>query len=448
MPDASPGTTTTDPMIDPAGVYDDDIELLSIAESEIPDVRRNARDWLIANNASDQRAITVFAVGVAVFAVIFQAWWLAVLAGCILFVLPFRWMAGPHFRRGELRRGIVWANLGAWYLLFPLVIILPDTLPIAMQNVIGPVVLAATYLDRRLVRRLVPGTILVAIAISFISFTTDGVGLDDVAPRWLYLTVILAYVGANMWLVMGDIQELNLVHLRSLQRSVRQNRELQAADQALRVSRRRLLVAADEERVRLEQDLHDGAQQRLVSLSLQLRLAAELAEEGKAPTSESLMAMHHAATEAVDELRDLAQGVYPARLHELGLARALHAMARRSPLRIDVIDTTTGEIDPSIRLALYFVCVEAIQNATKHGGPDTTITVTLAGDADDLVVTVADDGPGFDPAAGADSRGLLNMADRVGALDGDLTIDTAPGAGTTVTARLPNASVAPSEVPA
>ena len=447
MPDTSPGTTTTDPMIDPTDAADD-IELLSIAESEIPDVRRNAKDWLIANNVSDQRAITVFAVGVAVFAVILQTWWLAVLAGCILFVLPFRWMAGPHFRRGDLRRGILWANLGAWYLLFPLVIILPDTLPIAMQNVIGPVVLAATYLDRRLVRRLIPGTILVAVVISFISFTTDGVGLDDVAPRWLYLTVILAYVGANMWLVMGDIQELNLVHLRSLQRSVRQNRQLQAADRALRESRRRLLVAADAERVRLERDLHDGAQQRLVSLSLQLRLAAELIEEGRAPTSESLMLLHHEATEAVDELRDLAQGVYPARLHELGLARALHAVARRSPLRIDIDDSTSGAIDPSTQVALYFVCVEAIQNATKHAGPDATITISLVADGDDLVVTVADDGPGFDAEALAHSRGLLNMDDRVGALDGELTIDTSPGTGTVVTARLPHTLQVATEVPA
>ena len=282
---------------------DTDGDLPSIAESEIPDVRQQAKAWLLANNASDQRAITIFAVGVAVLAVVLQSWWAAVLAGCILLVLPFRWMAGPHFRRGDLRRGILWANLGSWYLLFPLVVIIPDTLPIAMQNVIGPAILAATYLERRVVRRMVPGTIVIAVAISLISFTTDGVGLDDVTPRWLYLTVILAYVGANLWLVMGDVQELNLVHLRSLQRAVRHNRELRAADQALRDSRRRLLVAADEERVRLERDLHDGAQQRLVALSLQLRLAAELAEEGQAPTSESLMAMNQAASEAVEELR-------------------------------------------------------------------------------------------------------------------------------------------------
>lgn len=425
---------------------DGDIDLTSIAESEIADVRDEAKEWLIANNRSDQRAIAIFAIGVAVLAVVLDAWWAAVLAGCILLVLPFRWMATPHFRRGDLRRGITWSVLGAWYLLFPLVIIIPETLPIAMQNVIGPVILAATYLERRVVRRMVPGTIVIAVVITLIAFTTDGVGLDNVAPRWLFLAVILAYVGANLWLVMGDVQELNLVHLRSLQRAVRHNRELQEADHALRESRRRLLVAGDEERVRLEQDLHDGAQQRLVSLSVQLRLAAELAEEGQAPTSEALMAMHHSATEAVEELRELAQGVYPARLNELGLTRSLRAVARRSPIAIDIVDTTSEEIDESTTIALYFVCLEAIQNATKHGDADTTLEIVLAADGDDLVVTITDDGPGFDPDERADSRGLLNMADRVGALGGDLTIDSAPGRGTTVTARLPHTLTVPAEV--
>ena len=416
---------------------DDDLDLLSVAESEITEVRLEARDWLIANNTSDQKAIAAFAFIVAVFAVILQAWWAAVLAACIALVLPFRWMAGPYFRRGDLRRGILWANLGAWYLLFPLVLILPDTLPIAMQNVIGPVILAATYLERRVVRRMVPGTIVIAVALSFISLTTDGPGLADEAPRWLYLTVLCGYIGANLWLVLGDIQELNGVHLRTLQRAVRQNRELRAADQALRNSRRRLLVAADEERVRLERDLHDGAQQRLVSLSLQLRLAAELAEEGVNPSSDALMVLHRSANDAVEELRDLAQGVYPARLTELGLARALHGVARRSSSQIEIADTVEGAIDESTQVALYFVCLEAIQNATKHGSPGTTIRIVLSQHDQELTVEIADDGPGFDADARAESRGLLNMSDRVGALGGGLTIETAPGSGTTIRAHVP-----------
>ena len=420
----------------------DDLDLQSVAESEIPEVRQEARDWLLANNTSDQRSIAVMALVLLVISIILQSGWAAVLAGCIALVLPFRWVAGPYFRRGDLRRGILWANLGAWYLLFPLVIIIPETLPIAIQNVIGPVILAATYLERRFVKRLIPGTIAIAVIISLISFTTDGVGLDEVAPDGVFVGVLVAYIAANLLMVMGDIQELNLVHLRSLDRAIRQNHELRRVERALRDSRRRLVLAGDEERVRVERDLHDGAQQRLVSLSMQLRLAADLAADGEPPTSDTLMALHRSANEAVDELRDLAQGLYPARLKELGLVRALHALARRSPTPIVIDDRTTTALDESTEVALYFVCAEAIQNATKHAGADARITVTLLDDGDDLEVAVADDGPGFVADAHASSRGLLNMADRVGALGGVLTVESASGDGTTVTARIPHAELA------
>ncbi|MEM8747978.1 MAG: ATP-binding protein, partial [Actinomycetota bacterium] len=165
--------------------------------------------------------------------------------------------------------------------------------------------------------------------------------------------------------------------------------------------------------------------------------AAELADEGTAPTGESLMAMHRAATEAVEELRDLAQGVYPARLKELGLARALHAVARRSTVPIEVVDRVESPLDEGTQVALYFVCVEAIQNATKHGGADVTVQIELAEVDGVLTVTITDDGPGFDPDAHRLSRGLLNMADRVGALGGDLAVESRTGDGTSVIARVP-----------
>jgi signal transduction histidine kinase len=170
---------------------------------------------------------------------------------------------------------------------------------------------------------------------------------------------------------------------------------------------------------------------------MQLRLAADLADEGRPPTAEALRAMHHGAADAIDELRDLAQGLYPTRIRELGLARSLQRVARRSPILIAVDDDTGRTIDGSMEIALYFVCVEAIQDATKHGTDATRITVTLSDDGDDLVVSIEDDGPGFEPAAHRAARGLLNMSDRVGALGGELTIDAEPGRGTTVTARLP-----------
>lgn len=413
-------------------------DLDAIADAEIPEVQREAQDWLIANNASDQRAITVFAVALGVPCAIFGVWWAVVLAGCILLVLPFRWAADPYFRSGDVQRGLLLSNLGTWYLVFPLVFILPNALPIAIQNVIGPLVLAAAYLERRVVRRLIPVAVAVAIGVSVIGFTTDGVGLEERIPDTIYYPVLIAYLVANLLLVVTDIRESNQQRLRVLRRAVTGNRELQATDQALRDSRRRLLVAADEERIRLEQNLHDGAQQRLVSLAMQLRLAAELVEEGTPASATQLMSLHGQATEAVEELRHLAQGLYPARLTELGLARALHAVARRSPRRIIIEDTTTGELDEACEVALYFVCLEAIQNATKHGDDQTTIVIALAEDDDGLWVTISDDGPGFHTAVTVDSRGLQNMADRVNALGGELQVDSAIGTGTTVTALLPH----------
>ena len=257
----------------------------------------------------------------------------------------------------------------------------------------------------------------------------------------VFIGVLVAYIAANLLMVMGDIQELNLVHLRSLDRAVKQNHELRQAERALRDSRRRLVVAGDEERVRVERDLHDGAQQRLVSLSMQLRLAADLAADGQPPSSDALMALHRSANEAVDELRDLAQGLYPARLKELGLVRALHSLARRSPTPIEIDDRTSTLLDESTQVALYFVCAEAIQNATKHGGDDAKVSVVLADDDDELVVTIVDDGPGFAPERHEQSRGLLNMADRVGALGGELVVESAPGRGTAVRARIPHAEL-------
>ena len=106
-------------------------------------------------------------------------------------------------------------------------------------------------------------------------------------------------------------------------------------------------------------------------------------------------------------------------------------------MQIEIDDTTVGAIDDGTEVALYFVCLEAIQNASKHGGPGTVVRISLDTADDDLVVSITDSGPGFDIDEHANSRGLLNMADRVGALGGELSIDSAPGSGTAVSARLP-----------
>ncbi len=413
-------------------------ELIEDADFELAEVQREAQAWLVANNTSDQKVIFVMGSFLVVGGLVWDAHEASFFGLFLLALLPLRWLAAPHFRAGSVQRGLSITIIGTWGITIPTVIWLPDALPIAMQNVIGALVLAAAYFEQRIVKRMIPVGLVLAALIAVIGYTTDGRGLDTVAPRWVYLSLLTAYLLANLMLVLNDLQESNRVRWRILRRAVEANAELTASDAALRESRRRLLVAADEERVRVERDLHDGAQQRLVSLALQLRLAAELADEGSPPESAALYALHTEATEAVEELRQLAQGVYPARLHDLGLVGALRGVARRSAVHIELIDEVTGDLDETVQVAMYFVCLEAIQNATKHGGDDVEITVHLSDQHGVLTVQITDTGTGFDVDDARQSRGLLNMEDRVGTLGGELELDSIVGAGTAITVRVPS----------
>jgi signal transduction histidine kinase len=209
----------------------------------------------------------------------------------------------------------------------------------------------------------------------------------------------------------------------------------------LSTSRARIVTAADAARRRIERDLHDGAQQRLVFLAMQ----AGLARAAAPPDADQLVArlddLADAATSALDELRELARGIHPAALSEGGLRPALNSLARRStvPVRVDVsIDQRLPE---QIEIAAYYVVAEALTNAAKHAHAS-TVTVTVTDEADaTLQVRVDDDGRGCAEFAGG--SGLLGLKDRVEALGGRLVVQSAPGAGTTVHAHLPLPEVSP-----
>ncbi|MGZ8694800.1 MAG: ATP-binding protein [Gaiellaceae bacterium] len=200
----------------------------------------------------------------------------------------------------------------------------------------------------------------------------------------------------------------------------------------LRASRARLATTAEEERRRLERDLHDGAQQRLFALKLKLddlRLRTPAAAAELHGAGEDLSA-------ALDELRAVAHGIYPPVLLERGVGEALRARAMRTPAHVQVSDDGTGRFDPTAELTCYFCATEAIQNATRHAGRSATIAVTLRRSAGDVVFEVTDDGVGFD-AAGTSGFGLVSMRDRVDAVGGRLDIVSSPGAGTTIRGRVP-----------
>ncbi len=204
----------------------------------------------------------------------------------------------------------------------------------------------------------------------------------------------------------------------------------------LRASRQRLVAAQDEERRRLERNIHDGAQQQLVALSVKLRLLGQLASRDPARTAEMADQLQAEATEALEDLRDLARGIYPPLLADKGLGAALDAQARRAAVPLSVETDGIGRYPPDVESALYFCCLEALQNVAKYAHA-THAEVRLSERADELAFEVVDDGDGFDRRTTQPGTGLQGMADRLDALGGTLEVRSQPGVGTTVIGRVP-----------
>jgi signal transduction histidine kinase len=204
----------------------------------------------------------------------------------------------------------------------------------------------------------------------------------------------------------------------------------------LRASRARILAAADEERRRIERDLHDGGQQRLVALRIRLELAEELMKQDPGRAKSMLQTLGSEVDAALDELRSLAAGVYPSLLVARGLADAIRTAAMQSPVPTVVEVDGSDRYPQEIETAAYFCCIEALQNVAKHAPDATSASISLSRNGD-LRFEVRDDGPGFVVDAGAAGDGLMNMRDRLAAVGGELDIRSAPGTGTVVVGTIP-----------
>ena len=216
-------------------------------------------------------------------------------------------------------------------------------------------------------------------------------------------------------------------------RNERLDAELRARYEELRASRARLVAAGDAARRRIERDLHDGAQQHLVSLALTLRMARSAAEPGS-PASELLDGAIDELKLGLAELRELARGIHPAVLTERGLEPALEGLAARAPFPVSVHAELDDRLPPEIESAAYFIVSEALTNVAKYADA-TEAEVTVVCDEGRVVIEIRDDGVGGADAAGG--SGLRGIADRAAALDGVLHVESPPGAGTVVRAELP-----------
>ena len=213
--------------------------------------------------------------------------------------------------------------------------------------------------------------------------------------------------------------------------------ELRRQADELRASRTRIVAATDAERRRIERDLHDGAQQRLVSLAVKLRLLQQLSESDPAAAKRMLEELTASLEAAIQELREFAHGIYPPLLMDRGLGEALSAAAARASLSTRVDADGIGRYPQDIEAAVYFCCLEALQNAGKYAGDGASATVQLREDEGGLLFAVIDDGHGFDVGARTGGTGFINMNDRLGAIGGAVRVESAPGAGTRVSGVVP-----------
>ena len=209
----------------------------------------------------------------------------------------------------------------------------------------------------------------------------------------------------------------------------------------LRRARVRALDAVDVERERIKRDLHDGAQQRLVSVRIHMGLLAQGAET--AADRAAIDELGRDLDAALLDIRNVTRDGSPELLLRKGVASSLESVAAHAALPVTVEARSFGRYAPRVERGVYYCCLEALQNAVKHAGPTAMVRIRLAGEPGRITFSVEDSGVGFDPARVEAGLGLVNLADRVDVMGGNLTIDTYPGMGTRIHGEVP---VAPSEV--
>jgi signal transduction histidine kinase len=272
------------------------------------------------------------------------------------------------------------------------------------------------------------------MAMLCLTLAADLVGTSDTVQTVFFLAGVLCFA-VMPYAFLGGLARSRLIDADVLEaENERLDAELRARVEELRASRQRIVEAGVAERRRLERNLHDGAQQRLVSLALTIRMARARLPDDPAEAGGLLDDAGEELELALAELRELARGIHPAVLSDRGLGAALEALAGRAPLPVELSHGPVENVPDAVESAAYFVVAEALTNVAKYADASTA-KVSVVQVNGSVEVAVADDGVGgADPEQGTGLRGL---ADRLAALDGELEVESAAGAGTTVRARIP-----------
>ena len=360
--------------------------------------------------------------------------WLYVLAAVLAVFLVTLVAAVHRLGRGQTSAGVVLIAVGNWTAMLPITLLVPYTLTILPLAALLPALLAIPHLDRRGVQAMFATTVFVVASLSLLGRLQRGAALEARTPEWALAAAQVVFVPSVAGLA-AYVSFKNISALRS-------------RAEALRVSRARLVGAAVRERRRIERDLHDGAQQFLVAAAMQIKVAQRTATDPTRPLNTLLNQTAEMIQNAVTELCDLAHGIYPSQLASHGLEAALRTTAQQCPLPVTVTTHAVARYPLDVETNVYFTCLEAIQNAVKHAGPDAEITITLDG-SHGLTITITDTGPGADPHTLRTGHGITNMTDRIGAIGGTLTTTTtSTGTGVHIHTHIPRVSLlAPAGVP-
>ncbi|MFK8022469.1 MAG: sensor histidine kinase, partial [Ilumatobacter sp.] len=386
-------------------------------------------------------SVGVVVASIAAIAFGLNEWWAWYLIGSLLVMGLVRGSAIRPLRAGRRTAAVARIALGSWGIALAVVVVAPSFLPVLAITIAIPPVVAALQLERRAVAVTAGCMVLVTLVVGSIGMWTSGVDLEEeIGESWRNLFVVLYLAGQFVPLVQlvwqtSDLQRTALDRERTL------NAELRRSDDRLRASRSRLVESADQERRRLERDLHDGAQQAFVSTLLQMRIAARAAERGRAIDSADVDALADDLETGIDQLRSLAHGIFPPLLEARGVFEAVRSLATTTGLRVEVTGADPGRMTPSHEVAFYLGVSEALQNITKHAGTGVAVIVKFDVETDAehewLTVSVVDDGVGAEPDELLAGRVGVNLADRLGAVGGTVDFDASPGAGCSVEMTAP-----------
>lgn len=384
---------------------------------------------------ADIRTTAIATVLTFTLGVVFAKLPIIALCGTGVACLGLRQLGRRFVERDDLPSAILLFAFGLWASALAILWVLPVGLPVMMFNLVTPVVIAGSFLDEHEHRKVSRSAIAMSAALGAMAYFTDGFGVEEGISDWIVSLVIIMFMVEHTAMFTVAVRDANRVSAQNYTDALAANERLATSEAELRQSRRRVVDVAERERRRIERDIHDGAQQRLVSAALQLQLAGLEAEAGEFTSPARLDGIRAELQDAVNDLRELASGIYPSTLADHGLRNAIQNVARLNPQTVDI--EVPAEVDAPDRVirSAYFIAVEALQNAAKHVDTDAAVRVDVSLD-DHLHLTIADTGCGFDTEAISDLGGLANMHDRAAAEGGTVTIRS-DETGTTIAASIP-----------